>query len=106
GGLSLLLFILTFVREDGGKSFDSASFRHIPSLVSLLLMVVWGILIPVLGFLATSLIVFPLITLYLDRTASGKKKLSRIAIAEGLTIGFYLFFTRVLYVPFPEGILL
>jgi len=106
GGLALLLFILTFVRRDSGKAFDSASFRHVPSLVSLLLMIVWGILIPVIGFLVTSLIFFPLITLYLDRDAPGKKKLSRIAIVEGLTVAFYLFFTRVLYVPFPEGFLL
>ncbi len=106
GGLSLLLFILTFVRRDSGETFDSASFRHIPSLISLLLMIVWGILIPVLGFLVTSLIFFPLITLYLDRDAPGKKKLSRIAIVEVLAITFYLFFTQVLYVPFPEGLLL
>ncbi|MCD6343913.1 MAG: tripartite tricarboxylate transporter TctB family protein [Spirochaetaceae bacterium] len=106
GGLSLLLFILTFVHRESGKTFDSASFRHVPSLISLLLMVVWGILIPVIGFLVTSLIFFPLITLYLDRDAPGKKKLSRIAIVEGLAVAFYLFFTRVLYVPFPEGLLL
>lgn len=106
GGLSLLMFILTFVRRDSGDTFDSASFRHIPSLISLLLMIVWGILIPVIGFLVTSLIFFPLITLYLDRGAPGRKKLSRIAIVEGLALAFYLFFTRVLYVPFPEGLLL
>jgi len=106
GGLSLLLFISTFIRRDKGETFDSDSFRHFPSLFSLLLMVVWGILIPVIGFLVTSLIVFPLITLYLDRSVTGKKKLGRIAIAEGMTVVFYLFFTRVLYVPFPEGILL
>jgi hypothetical protein len=34
------------------------------------------------------------------------KKLGRIAIVEGLTIGFFLFFTQVLYVPFPQGFLL
>ena len=106
GGLSLLLFIVTFLRRDIGETFDSASFRHIPSLLSLLLMIVWGILIPVLGFLVTSLIFFPLITVYLDRKTSGKKKLGRIMIVEGLTAAFYLFFTRVLYVPFPEGLLL
>ena len=30
----------------------------------------------------------------------------RIGIAVAMTILFYLFFTQVLYVPFPEGILL
>jgi len=105
-GLALLLLIHSFSRKDNGETFDSAAFRHIPSLISLLLMVVWGVLIPVIGFLVTSLIFFPLITLYLDRRAAGKKKLSRIAITEGLTLAFYLFFTRVLYVPFPEGFLL
>jgi hypothetical protein len=105
-GLALLLLIHSFTGKDKGETFDSAAFRHIPSLISLMLMVVWGILIPVIGFLVTSLIFFPLITLYLDRGAAGKKKLGRIAITEGLTLAFYLFFTRVLYVPFPEGFLL
>jgi hypothetical protein len=106
GLLSLLLFIATFLHRNDGAEFDSASFRHIPSLIALLLMVAWGILIPVIGFLVTSLIFFPLITLYLDRNTTGKKKLGRIATVEGLTAGFFLFFTQVLYVPFPEGFLI
>jgi hypothetical protein len=35
-----------------------------------------------------------------------KKLIGRIAIVEGLTLGFFLFFTQVLYVPFPEGFLI
>lgn len=106
GAMSLLLFIATFLRRDNGSVFDSASFRHIPSLISLLLMVCWGILIPVVGFLVTSLVIFPLITVYLDRTAGARKKLGRIALVEGVTLAFFLFFTQVLYVPFPRGFLI
>lgn len=106
GTMSIMLFVATFVRKDDGSVFDSASFRHIPSLFSLLLMVCWGILIPVSGFLVTSLVFFPLITVYLDRNTSGRKKLSRIAVVVGVTLVFFLFFTQVLYVPFPRGFLL
>jgi hypothetical protein len=104
--MSLMLFIATFLHRKNESVFDSASFRHVPSLISLLLMVCWGILIPVVGFLVTSLVFFPLITIYLDRTADGRKKLGRIALVEGITLAFFLFFTQVLYVPFPRGFLL
>jgi 4-amino-4-deoxy-L-arabinose transferase-like glycosyltransferase len=105
-GLAALLFILSFRRKKEGEAFDSAAFRHIPSLMALALMVAWGLLIPVLGFLVTSLIFFPAITVYLDRAAPRRKKLGRIALAAAVTVVFYFFFTKVLYVPFPEGLLL
>lgn len=70
------------------------------------LIIAWAVLIPILGFLTTSLIFFPLITVYLDRKAPGKKIAGRIVLALTLTVVFYFFFTKVLYIPFPEGILL
>lgn len=104
--MSIMLFVATFIRKDDGSVFDSASFRHLPSLFSLLLMVCWGILIPVSGFLVTSLVFFSLITVYLDRNTTGRKKLGRIALVMGVTLAFFLFFTQVLYVPFPRGFLI
>lgn len=105
-GLALLLFILSFRRKKDGEDFDSAAFRHVPSLMTLAFMVAWGVFIPVIGFLVTSLIFFPAITVYLDRSAPRRKKLGRIALAAAVTVVFYFFFTMVLYVPFPQGLLL
>ena len=105
GFLSLLQFILTFTRRKKEPEFDHAAFRHVPTLLCLVMMVAWAMFIPVLGFLVSGLIFFPLITLYLDRDASARKKWGRIGIAWGTTIAFWLFFTRLLYVPFPTGLL-
>lgn len=105
-GLAIVLFILSFRHKRTGEAFDSAAFRHVPSLMALAFMVAWGVFIPVIGFLVTSLIFFPAITVYLDRTAPRRKKLGRIALAAAVTVVFYFFFTKVLYVPFPEGLLL
>ena len=104
--LSLLLLILSFVRKKDGGTFDTMAFRHVPTLISLALMVAWGLLIPVAGFLVTSIVFFTAITLYLDRTATKRKKIQRVGITAAVTVGFWLFFTKVLYVPFPEGFLL
>ncbi len=104
--LSLLQFILTFTRKKDEGVFDATAFRHVPTLLCLLMMIAWAILIPVLGFLVSSLIFFPLITVYLDRDASTRKKLGRIGIAWLTTLAFWLFFTKVLYVPFPTGLLI
>ena len=103
-GLALLLFLSTFRRKKDGGVFDAAAFRHLPSLVGLALMIAWGVLIPVIGFLVTSLVFFPLITVYLDRGLPARRLFGRIGIALALTVVFYVFFTRVLYVPFPEGL--
>ena len=106
GGLALLQFILTFTRRKKEEEFDHAAFRHVPSLLSLLLMIAWTLFIPVLGFLVSALLFFPAISIYLDRQAPAKKRWGRLGIAWGLTLAFWLFFTRVLYVPFPTGLLI
>lgn len=106
GGLALLLLARSFFwKKDDGKTFDSAAFRHLPSLITLALITAWVALVPVIGFLVTSLLFFPLITVYLDGKAPGRKIAGRIALATTLTVAFYFFFTQVLYVPFPEGLL-
>ena len=105
-GLSLLLLLRSFVWKKDGPAFDTGAFRHIPSLMTLVLLIAWGVLTPVIGFLVTSLVFFPVITVYLDRKAPGKKIAGRIALAMTLTVVFYFFFTRILNVPFPEGLLL
>lgn len=104
--LSLLLFFLSFLRKKDGGAFDAAAFRHVPTLLSLAMMVVWGLLIPVVGFLVTSVVFFTAMTLYLDRKATVRKRLGRAGITVTVTVVFWLFFTKVLYVPFPQGILL
>jgi len=105
GGLSLMLLLRSFFWKKEGPAFDTGAFKHIPSIIMTALIIAWAVLVPILGFLTTSLIFFPLITVYLDRKAPGKKIAGRIVLALALTVVFYFFFTNVLYVPFPEGIL-
>ncbi len=105
GSLALLQFVLTFTRRKERESFEYMAFRHVPTLLSLALMIGWIVFIPVLGFLVSALVFFALITLYLDRKASLRRKLGRVGIAWGTSVAFWLFFTHVLYVPFPRGLL-
>ncbi len=106
GSLSLLQFIDTFFRREEKEEWDSAAFRHIPSLLSLAMMAGWVVFMPIAGFLVSSLIFFPGITIYLDRKATGKKILGRLGITWAITVAFWLFFSKILYVPFPEGFLI
>ena len=106
GGLSILLLLRSFFWKKENASFDTSVFRHFPSVITTVLITAWVAFIPIIGFLVTSLLFFPLITVFLDRKASGKKIAGRVALSLALVGGFYLFFTKVLYVPFPEGLLL
>jgi hypothetical protein len=70
-------------------------------------MVAWIALIPLLGFLVTSLLLFSLMTVVLERKARKPRQiLVRVALVCVVTVSFYFFFDRLLLVSFPRGLLL
>jgi len=72
-GLAILLFILSFRHKKVGEAFDSAAFRHVPSLMALTFMVAWGVFLPVIGLLVTSLIFFrPSQFIWTERRRGGR----------------------------------
>jgi putative tricarboxylic transport membrane protein len=107
GILALLLFALSFVRPGGGKAFVLVRGNALPVALTVVMMVSWVALIPLLGFLVTSVIVFSLMTVVLDGRARGPRRiLVRVALVCAVTVAFYYFFDRLLLVSFPRGALL
>jgi len=111
--LSLFLLIMSFskqkvVKDDKEIVFDPAeiTIKYFNIVISLSFMVLWVFFIPILGFYLSSIIFFVVISIYLDtKNRKFLKIMEKIGIIFLLVTGFYLFFTRFLYIPFPEGII-
>lgn len=111
--LSLFLLIMSFlkkkvVKDDKEVVFDPAeiTIRYFNIVISLIFMVLWVFFIPILGFYLASIIFFVAMSIYLDtKNRKFLKIMEKIGIVFLLVTGFYLFFTRFLYIPFPEGII-
>jgi hypothetical protein len=107
--LAVLLLIVSYIRPLAGKVFDrnEISVKYLTVLATLLLMIAWVAFISFLGFLTSSIIFFSLVSIALDRK---HKKPLQILQKTGLiavtVTGFFLFFSKLLYVPFPTGLLL
>jgi len=107
GGLSLLLFILSFFRSPEEARFVLVQGQALPVILTVSIMVAWVALISVLGFLVTSLSMFSLMTIVLGRKERTVRQLVLRLLAVCVsTVGFYLFFDRLLLVSFPRGLLL
>jgi putative tricarboxylic transport membrane protein len=107
GALALLLFVLSFLRPGREKVFVLVHGNALPVALTVVMMVAWVVLIPLLGFLASSLVLFSLMTVVLERRARRPRQiLVRVAMICAVTVAFYLFFDRLLLVSFPRGVLL
>ena len=107
GALALLLFVLSFVKPREGKVFVLVQGNAVPLAVAAVMMVAWVVLIDLFGFLVTSLLFFSLMSVILDRRERTLlQNLRRLALVWIVTVGFYLFFDRVLLVSFPRGLLI
>jgi len=107
GLLSLLLLALSFTRSEKQEKFVLVHGAVLPVVLSVLMMVAWVVLIPLLGFLTSSLLLFTLMTLVLERRQRKPLQiLLRIVIVCAATAAFYLFFDRLMLVSFPRGLLL
>ena len=107
GALSLLLFVLSFVRPGEQMRFVLIEGYAPAVALSALMMVAWIALIGVLGFLVTSLLMFSLMTVVLERGRRGAlRTLLRVLTVCAVTVAFYYFFDRLLLVSFPRGLLL
>ena len=104
--LSLLLFVLSFIKPERSVIFDKLHRKHIAIAISIVLVGTWGFLINILGFVVTSVIFFTIINVLLDEKhrslGSVLKKTGIITVVVG---AFYLFFAQLLLVPFPRGYL-
>jgi len=107
GGLSLLLFILSFFRSPDEPRFVLVHGRVLPVVLTVAMMVAWVALISLIGFLVTSLLISSLMTVVLERKQrTGMQIILRIVAVCTVMVAFYLFFDRLLLVSFPRGVLL
>ena len=107
GGLSLLLFILSFRRSPEEPRFVLIQGKALPLILAIAMMVAWTALISLLGFLVSSLLMFSLMTVVLERRGrTGFQIVLRILVVCAVTVAFYLFFDRLLLVSFPRGLLI
>jgi hypothetical protein len=108
GLLSLTLLVLSFVKPAERVLFKKEEgISYLPVILAVILMIAWVFFVKLLGFLVTSVIFFSLMLILFDRR---KRSLVYYLTKVGTVIlvvgAFYLFFARVLLVPFPRGILL
>ncbi len=105
GILALILFVLSFFKKGGGKLFEETKSVYLPVAIAFILVIGWVALLQYIGFFVTSIFFFSLITVFLDRKATkGPVLIKRLLMTCGSVTGFYLFFAKVMQVPFPEGI--
>lgn len=75
------------------------------------LLLIWGLALPRLGFIASSIGFFFLIWWFIQRAVSQEagervpwaSMIPALLVSSGLTLAFHAVFTRVLYVPLPKG---
>jgi hypothetical protein len=75
-------------------------------VIALLLIISWGIFIRMLGFVVTSVLFFSVIMIIFEKRKQPilyyLKKIGMILVTVGV---FYFFFSWLLLVPFPKGVL-
>jgi hypothetical protein len=108
GALSLSLLVLSFVKPHRRAIFKSdEELSYLSVILAVVLIAAWVVFIRILGFLVTSVLFFSLMVILFDRK---KRSLLQILVKIGIVVivvgAFYLFFSRLLLVPFPRGILL
>jgi len=107
--LAVMLLIASYVRPVAGKVFDrnEITVKYLTVLASLFLMIAWIAFINFLGFLTSSILFFSLISIILDRKHKRPLQiLQKVGLIAVAVAGVFFFFSRLLYVPFPRGLLL
>lgn len=106
GLLALLLLVMSFVKTEKTRVFEKVSVKYINIVIAVLLIISWGIFIRLLGFVVTSVLFFSVIMIIFEKRKQPVfyyvKKLGMIVVTVGI---FYYFFSWLLLVPFPKGVL-
>lgn len=107
GIFSTILLAKAFIKADRDAIFSNGNQLRIIGTGAFL--IVWVLGIMYIGFLTTSLIVFPVMVCYLA-SARQKFTLAKIAIWSAISccevLLFYFIFSKFLQVPLPTGILI
>lgn len=102
--ISAALIVLGFVNPTRSRIFNVGS--NLRWVVTGILFFGWVLCMPVLGFFVSTVLFMTIIVGYLARARTQltvKKFMVWIPIVVAEVSIFYLIFTRVLYVPLPQG---
>lgn len=107
GIFSSILLVKAFIKADRDAIFSNGN--QIRIICTGIFLLVWVLGIMYIGFLTTSLVVFPAMVCYL---ASARQKLSAPKMALWSVVSscevllFYYIFSKFLQVPLPTGVLI
>lgn len=107
GIFSVLLLVKAFLKADRDKIFSDGD--QVRIIVTGIFLLCWVLGIMYLGFLITSLVIFPLLVFYLASARENitVKKAGLWALVSTVEVViFYFIFSRFLQVPLPTGILI
>jgi hypothetical protein len=103
--ISAILVVKGFVKPSRDRIFSVGS--NVRWLVTAILFFLWVILMPVFGFFVCTVVFMTAIVGYLARArmrVTIGKFMVWIPIIIAEVTFFYLIFTKVIYVPLPEGL--
>ena len=110
GFLSLLLLGLSFVKKDKSEKSDQVSeqvdVKYLNIVIAAFLIFLWIFFIRLIGFAVSSILFFSAITIVFgERKQPFLHYFRKVGIIVATVLFFYFFFSRLLNVPFPKGVL-
>ncbi len=106
GFLAILLFALSFFKKEKIRIFEGDNISYPVILLCILLVIAWAFLIKLLGFAVTSVLFISVMNVLLDKKNRSIRAITIKVVTTGVFVGaFYLFFSKLLLVSFPRGVL-
>lgn len=105
---SVILIATNLLRQSaGGRTEPAAAERSRPrAVLTIAVMLGWVLIMPVLGFFATSIIAFFILLFTAANEAFTLRRLALYTlVALALLGGFHIIFVHLLLIPLPTGIL-
>jgi putative tricarboxylic transport membrane protein len=101
--LGIMIVVKGFVKPERLRFFESIVERN-NILAGLLILALYLLFMPRIGFLPSSYIFFLVLSLYLTDDRLALKRIVQAAILSGIIVtGFYFVFKNLLVVPLPDG---
>ena len=106
GFLSLLLLGMSFIKTEKTKEPEKTDINYLNILIAAFLILLWIFFIRLLGFAVSSILFFSAITVIFEQRKQPFFHYAwKVGIIVATVLFFYLFFSRLLNVPFPKGVL-
>jgi len=106
GLLACVLLAVSFFEPKDRRIFSGQNIRYAFILFIIFLFIAWIALIRYIGFVITSIVFISIINVLIDRRKRSPKAVAvKLLVIGVIVVAFYLFFSRLLLVSFPKGIL-